>query len=188
MLPRSRPGCHARRSPHRAVPGRVTAAALLHGHLRRHARRGEARGEAPLSVEDHWMFAVAPANVEDGGEGAKALWTFADAFARRGRVGVRIIKRPPARAPETQGELNVLEQAHAAYDLYLWLSMRHPAAFPEMELAQALRQTCAAIELGLQQSSSLRMEREWDERRKGGDDVGHVDKTRLRECVGEGQG
>ena len=138
----------------------------------------------PLSVEDHWMFAVAPANVEDGGEGAKALWTFADAFARRGRVGVRIIKRPPARAPETQGELNVLEQAHAAYDLYLWLSMRHPAAFPEMELAQALRQTCAAaIELGLQQSSSLRMEREWDERRKGGDDVGHVDKTRLRECV-----
>ena len=41
----------------------------------------------------------------------------------------------------------------------------------------------AAIELGLQQSSSLRMEREWDERRKGGDDVGHVDKTRLRECV-----
>lgn len=138
----------------------------------------------PLSVEDHWMFAVAPANIEDGGEGAKALWTFADAFARRGRVGVRIIKRPPARAPETQGELNVLEQAHAAYDLYLWLSMRHPAAFPERELAQALRQTCAAaIELGLQQSSSLRMEREWDERRKGGDDVGYVDKTRLRECV-----
>ena len=31
----------------------------------------------------------------------------------------------------------MLEQAHAAYDLYLWLSMRHPAAFPERELAQA---------------------------------------------------
>ena len=41
----------------------------------------------PLSVEDRWMFAVAPANVEDGGPGAKALWTFADAFARRGASG-----------------------------------------------------------------------------------------------------
>ena len=138
----------------------------------------------PLSVEDHWMFAVAPANVEDGGEGAKALLTFADTYAKRGRVGVRIIARPPHRAPETQGELNVLEQAHAAYDLYLWFSMRHPDAFPERDLAQALRQTCAAaIELGLQRSSSRVMEREWDERRKGGEDVGYVDKSRLRECV-----
>jgi hypothetical protein len=62
--------------------------------------------------------------------------------------------------------------------------MRHPDAFPERDLAQALRQTCAAaIELGLQRSSSRVMEREWDERRKGGEDVGYVDKSRLRECV-----
>ena len=73
-------------------------------------------------------------------------------------MSVRVIAAPPARAPRTQGELSILEQAHAAYDLYLWFSLRCPEAFPEHDLAQSLRQTCAAaIELGLQRSASSKL-------------------------------
>lgn len=113
----------------------------------------------PLSLEDHWMFAVSPCSAMDPtGAGPKALATFATAFVERGRVSVRVLAAPPARAPRTQGELSVLEQAHAAYDLYLWFSLRCPEAFPEHDLAQALRQTCAAaIELGLQRSASSKL-------------------------------
>ena len=112
----------------------------------------------PLSVEDRWMFATAPCSAEDpSSRGATALVVFAETFCRPpGRVSVRIIGAPePFRAPTTQGQLSVLEQAHAAYDLYLWFSLRCPSAFPEHDLAQALRKTCAvAIELGLARSSA----------------------------------
>ena len=112
----------------------------------------------PLSVEDRWMFATAPCSAEDpSSRGATALVVFAETFCRPpGRVSVRIIGAPePFSAPTTQGQLSVLEQAHAAYDLYLWFSLRCPSAFPEHDLAQALRKTCAvAIELGLARSSA----------------------------------
>ena len=101
----------------------------------------------PLGLEDHWMFAVAPCDIGKPNSGpviAAALLTFATSFVNKGRVSVRVIEQPPMRAAVTVGEMDVLEQAHAAYDLYLWLSLRCPEAFPEHDLAQALRQTCAA--------------------------------------------
>lgn len=112
----------------------------------------------PLALEDHWMFAVAPADISKPNSGevqAEAILTFATSFVNQGRVSVRVIKPPPMRGAVTVGEMDVLEQAHAAYDLYLWFSLRCPSVFPEHELAQALRQTCAAaIDLGLQRFSS----------------------------------
>ena len=49
----------------------------------------------PLTLEDHWMFAVAPCSAEDlQGFGSKALVTFAEAFCKRGRVSVRIVQHP----------------------------------------------------------------------------------------------
>ena len=138
----------ARTSPHYSVRDAddMIQAATIVAHL-------------PLSLEDHWMFAVSPCSAMDPtGAGPKALATFATAFVERGRVSVRVIAAPPARAPRTQGELSILEQAHAAYDLYLWFSLRCPEAFPEHDLAQSLRQTCAAaIELGLQRSASSKL-------------------------------
>ena len=117
------------------------------------------------------MFATAPCSAEDpSSRGATALVVFAETFCRPpGRVSVRIIGAPePFRAPTTQGQLSVLEQAHAAYDLYLWFSLRCPSAFPEHDLAQALRKTCAvAIELGLARSSAKNA-REGAEKRRGG--------------------
>jgi ATP-dependent RNA helicase SUPV3L1/SUV3 len=110
----------------------------------------------PLTLEDHWMFAIAPCSAEDlRGAGSQALVTFAEAFVKRGRVSVRVIRAPPFDPPQTQGALSVLEQAHAGFDLYLWFSLRCPVAFPEHDYAQALRKACAAaIELGLQRSST----------------------------------
>jgi ATP-dependent RNA helicase SUPV3L1/SUV3 len=137
----------------------------------------------PLTLEDRWMFAVAPCSAEDlEGFGSKALVTFAEAFCKRGRVSVRAIERPSAlrRAPTTQGELSVLEQAHAAYDLYLWFSLRCPSAFPEHDYAQALRKQCAAaIELGLQRSASAKL------RRSGKRLAGYVDETKLARAAAE---
>jgi len=137
----------------------------------------------PLTLEDRWMFAVAPCSAEDlEGFGSKALVTFAEAFCKRGRVSVRAIERPSAlrRAPVTQGELSVLEQAHAAYDLYLWFSLRCPSAFPEHDYAQALRKQCAAaIELGLQRSASAKL------RRSGKRLAGYVDETKLARAAAE---
>ena len=137
----------------------------------------------PLTLEDRWMFAVAPCSAEDlEGFGSKALVTFAEAFCKRGRVSVRAIERPSAlrRAPTTQGELSVLEQAHAAYDLYLWFSLRCPSAFPEHDYAQALRKQCAAaIELGLQRSASAKL------RRSGKRLAGYVDETKLARAAEE---
>jgi len=40
------------------------------------------------------------------------------------RVSVRILEQPPMRPPGTQLELALLEEAHQAYDLYLWFSLR----------------------------------------------------------------
>jgi ATP-dependent RNA helicase SUPV3L1/SUV3 len=150
----------------------------------------------PLTLEDHWMFAVAPCSAEDlQGFGSKALVTFAEAFCKRGRVSVRIVQhpflfgetekktkkpKPKPRAPRTQGELSVLEQAHAAYDLYLWFSLRCPAAFPEHDYAQALRKQCAAaIELGLQRTTSAKLRR--DAKRL----AGYVDDARLTNAAKE---
>ena len=137
----------------------------------------------PLTLEDHWMFAVAPCSAENlEGFGSKALVTFAEAFVKRGRVSARVVARPDAleRAPKTQGELSILEQAHAAYDLYLWFSLRCPAAFPEHDYAQALRKQCAAaIELGLQRSASAEL------RRSGRRLAGYVDATKLSNAAAE---
>lgn len=137
----------------------------------------------PLTLEDRWMFAVAPCSAEDlEGFGSKALVTFAEAFCKRGRVSVRAIERPSAftSPPTTQGELSVLEQAHAAYDLYLWFSLRCPSAFPEHDYAQALRKQCAAaIELGLQRSASAKL------RRSGKRLAGYVDETKLARAAAE---
>jgi ATP-dependent RNA helicase SUPV3L1/SUV3 len=124
----------AKTSPHYFMNAaeQMTDAAKLVAHL-------------PLSLEDHWMFAVAPVSVADpSSPSARALVTFAEAFVKRGRVSVRIIDSPPMRAPATLAELDVHEQSHAAYDLYLWFSLRCPEVFPERDLAQAMRQMCAA--------------------------------------------
>ena len=139
----------------------------------------------PLTLEDHWMFAVAPCSAEDlRGFGSKALVTFAEAFCKRGRVSVRVVEQPflfgEPRAPRTQGELSVLEQAHAAYDLYLWFSLRCPAAFPEHDYAQALRKQCAAaIELGLQSTTSAKL------RRSARRLAGYVDQAKLARAAKE---
>ena len=129
----------------------------------------------PLTLEDHWMFAVAPCSAEDiDGPGAKALVTFAEAFVKRGRVSVRTIQAPKFAPPKTQGELSILEQAHNAYDLYLWFSLRCPLSFPEHDYAQALRKACAAaIELGLQRSSTKEL------RESANALAGYVDADRL---------
>ena len=95
---------------------------------------------------------------------------------------MRAIERPSAftSPPVTQGELSVLEQAHAAYDLYLWFSLRCPSAFPEHDYAQALRKQCAAaIELGLQRSASAKL------RRSGKRLAGYVDETKLARAAAE---
>ena len=137
----------------------------------------------PLTLEDHWMFAVAPCSAENlEGFGSKALVTFAEAFVKRGRVSARVVALPGAmhRSPETQGELSVLEQAHAAFDLYLWFSLRCPDAFPEHDYAQALRKQCAAaIELGLQRSASATL------RRSGKRLAGYVDEKKLARAAAE---
>ena len=147
-----------------------------------------------MSLEDQWMFAMAPCSVDETtSQTDTALLLFANCFVARGRVSVRVVEQPPLRAAATVAEITVLEQAHEVYDLYLWFAMRCPKEFPEHELATALRQCCAAaIDLGLQRSSSPRMRnaalRELKERSSADTDggellLGLVDGSTLEDAI-----
>ena len=100
-----------------------------------------------LPFRVRYAFCMAPIDV-DQPLLVTALQRYASRFASAGRVRVGL--RPPAVCPSTPSELAELEQAHAVYDLYLWLARRFPAEFIDVERARdAVGVTQALISEGL---------------------------------------
>jgi len=129
----------------------------------------------PLTLEDHFLFSIAPVDVRDAMVAA-AVVKFARTFCSHGRVGVRLISLPPARTPTGPDELQKLESAHKCLDLYLWLARRLPQAFPEEELASAYRSaTATAISAGLQYLSTISHRRRNKSSRSGSAESGSLD-------------
>lgn len=129
----------------------------------------------PLTLEDHFLFSIAPVDVRDA-MAAAAVVKFARTFCSHGRVGVRLISLPPARTPTGPDELQKLESAHKCLDLYLWLARRLPQAFPEEELASAYRSaTATAISAGLQYLSTISHRRRNKSSRSGAGESGALD-------------
>ena len=129
----------SRPSP-RCAGTRDGAAALLHGHSCDGVLAAATLVEhLPLSLEDHWMFdRRALQTSRTAGKAPRLCRPSPTRVRRRGRERCRDRKAPPARAPETRGELNVLEQAHAAYDL--------PAALRQLSRSRSTttRRRCAS--------------------------------------------
>ena len=86
--------------------------------------------QLPLRVR--FAFCSAPVDVSQPLQ-ATALRRYAARYARAGRV--RLGLRPPKDTPSTPAELGDLEQAHAVFDLYTWLSRRFPSEFVDAEAA-----------------------------------------------------
>ena len=87
-----------------------------------------------LSFADKYTFCLAPVNV-DNERVIKAFRSMAKQYARGEEVSlewkkydVRVVIAP--RSPE---DLLVLETMHQVYDLYLWLAMRFPQQFLDVE-------------------------------------------------------
>lgn len=51
----------------------------------------------------------------------------------------------PQEPPHTELALQQLEALHREYDLYVWLSFRMGAAFPDQQLVEAWRMQCSDL-------------------------------------------
>ena len=90
------------------------------------------------------LFALSPCDARDATVAA-ALVEFAATLADGDPVRIGTAVTPDAlKPPRTQGELAVLEELFRTFDLYVWLAMRMPIEFVELELAVALRDAAAA--------------------------------------------
>ena len=89
-------------------------------------------------------LSLSPCDARDATTAA-ALVEFAATLADGDAVRIGTAIAPGAlKPPRTQGELAVLEELFRTCDLYVWLAMRMPEEFVELELATALRDAAAA--------------------------------------------
>ncbi|KAJ3279090.1 ATP-dependent RNA helicase supv3l1, mitochondrial [Borealophlyctis nickersoniae] len=95
-----------------------------------------------LPLRDQFTFVLAPANVREPYVAAAMLrFARAHAMGREARLheeGMTL----PKQIPETMEALREMESYHRAIILYLWLGMRFPETFTDLETASHLKRQC----------------------------------------------
>lgn len=99
--------------------------------------------DIPMSLGDRYVFVNGPANMNIPLVKA-AFYSFAHTYSNGQQVPIsQYAKIPPV--IKTKEQLKEAEITHRVISLYLWLALRYPVYFDQLENARDLKMQCCAI-------------------------------------------